>query len=131
MKFITLLFIALISLKANGQITPENPAKIGIIQNFSGKLEFSGQYDYQWFIKIKQVNGELLTLYVSTIQEDKYAVDFNSVIRSELSSGNCDRLIGKKVKGTCVSAYGVFENYETGINKKKIIWRPKTMELVK
>lgn len=130
MKTLTFLFIALISLKANSQIIPENPAKIGIIQNFSGKLEFSGQHDYQWLIQIKQVNGELLTLYVSTIQEDKYAVDFNSAIRSELLE-NYDRLIGKKVKGTCVSAYGVFENYQTGINSKKIIWRPKTMELVK
>jgi hypothetical protein len=117
-------------MKANSQIIPENPAKIGIIQNFSGIFDFSGQYDGQWDITVKQVNGKLLRLYVSTIQEDKYAVDFNSVIRSELS-GNYDRLIGKKVKGICVSAYGVFENYETGINKKKIIWRPKTMELVK
>lgn len=131
MKTLTFLFIALISFKAHSQIIPDKPAKTGIIQNFSGKLEIYGGYDGQVLIQIEQFNGESLTLYVSTIQEDKYAVDFKSSILSELFSGNSDRLSGKKVKGTCVSAYGVFESYDTGISEKKIIWRPTTMELVK
>ena len=101
--------------------TPENPNEI----YFEGTIELESMYDGVFFVSVRIDKGELAgkteRLYFRTGMEDSNSIDYTSNINFD-GSGEVE---GKKVTGLIIRSIGNFENYETGIDDSKEIYRVK------
>ncbi|MDG1036700.1 MAG: hypothetical protein P8O87_07650 [Crocinitomicaceae bacterium] len=100
---------------------PENPNEI----YFEGTIELESMYDGVFFVSVRIDKGELAgkteRLYFRTGMEDSNSIDYTSNINFD-GSGEAE---GKKVTGLIIRSIGNFENYETGIDDSKEIYRVK------
>ena len=100
---------------------PENSNEI----YFEGTIELESMYDGVFFVSVRIDKGELAgkteRLYFRTGMEDSNSIDYTSNINFD-GSGEAE---GKKVTGLIIRSIGNFENYETGIDDSKEIYRVK------
>ena len=93
---------------------------------FEGTFKFYSTWDYQFYIEVKIDKGELAgkteLLYYSCGTSDTDKIE---------STGDFDWIedenIGKKVSGVIVRSNCISENYETGVDYSKEIYRVKVL----
>ena len=112
----------------NSTIT--NNAEIATLEDpneifFEGVVELESMYDGVFFISVKIDKGELAgkteSLYFRSGMEDSNSIDYTGNANFD-GSGEGE---GKKVTGVIIRSIGNFENYETGEDDSKEIYRVK------
>ena len=92
---------------------------------FEGTVELEDQYDGIWYISVKIDKGELAgkteSLYFRSGMEDSNSIDYTGNANFD-GSGEGE---GKRIVGLLIQSKGNFENYETGENDSKEIYRVK------
>lgn len=92
---------------------------------FEGTVELESMYDGVFFISVKIDKGELAgkteSLYFRSGMEDSNSIDYTGNANFD-GSGEGE---GKKVTGVIIRSIGNFENYETGEDDSKEIYRVK------
>jgi len=118
-------------IKVQEEVKPKNEAKNTEIEKpneiyFEGTVELESMYDGVFFISVKIDKGELAgkteLLYYSCGTSDTDKIE---------STGDFDWIedenIGKKVSGVIVRSNCISENYETGVDYSKEIYRVKVL----
>ena len=130
--FLPLFFIAL-SFTSFAQ-KEYKPTKIGIVNEFTGNISGSFQYDNDAFFWINHPQLGKITFYFlngsCSAGEDKYAlpIKISDELREKFFSENEWKNL--KIKVTAKSSYGIFCGGDSGIEKKVLIWRPIVVTLV-
>ncbi|MEJ6681432.1 MAG: hypothetical protein QNL21_05000, partial [Flavobacteriales bacterium] len=112
----------------NAAIAPKFVIPTPVDQNeiyFEGTVLMESMYDGVFFISVEIDKGELAgkseDLYFRSGMEDFNTIDYTGNVNFD-GSGECE---GKKIKGVVISSTGNFENYETGEDDLKEIYRIK------
>jgi len=110
-------------LKNAATATLEDPNEI----YFEGVVILESMYDDVFYISVKIDKGELAgkteDLYFSCGIEDSYSIDYTGNANID-GSGDAE---GKKITGVIIRSKGNFENYETGEDDLKEIYRIKDL----
>ncbi|MDG1777021.1 MAG: hypothetical protein P8H33_06500 [Crocinitomicaceae bacterium] len=110
-------------LKNAATATLEDPNEI----YFEGVVILESMYDDVFYISVKIDKGELAgkteDLYFSCGIEDSYSIDYTGNANVD-GSGDAE---GKKITGVIIRSKGNFENYETGEDDLKEIYRIKDL----
>ena len=92
---------------------------------FEGTVLMESMYDGVFFISVEIDKGELAgaseDLYFRSGMEDSNTIDYTGNANFD-GSGECE---GKKIEGVVIRSAGNFENYETGEDDLKEIYRIK------
>ncbi len=117
-------------IKVQEEVKPKNEAKNTEIEKpneiyFEGTVELESMYDGVFFISVKIDKGELAgkteSLYFRSGMEDSNSIDYTGNANFD-GSGEGE---GKRIVGSLIQSKGNFENYETGENDSKEIYRIK------
>ncbi|MCH2229255.1 MAG: hypothetical protein MK105_02830 [Crocinitomicaceae bacterium] len=93
--------------------------------NFEGTVELESMYDGVFFIRVKIDKGKLAgkteNLYLRSGMDDANTIDYTGNADFD-GSGNLE---GRKIAGVIIRSIGIFENYESGEEDSKEIYRLK------